>query len=58
MEEQKIITIAKPRVTIRKNMSGYTWDVGLSESGSEEELKKIVNEIMATHKLIKEKVEF
>ena len=52
MEEQKITTLTKPRVTLKKYGKGYSWDIALSEG---ENLTEIIEEIEKANNLMKQK---
>ena len=53
MEDQKIITITKSRVTLKKLSKGcYNWDISSSEG---ENLTEIIGEIEKANNLMKEK---
>ena len=53
MEEQKITTITKPRITLKKLSTGiYNWDISSSEG---ETLTEIIEEIEKANNLMKSK---
>lgn len=52
MEEQKIITTTKPRITLKKTTGKYNWDIASSESGSLAEIKLIISELETANEIM------
>ena len=52
MEEQIIRTIFSPRVTLKKNTKGVSWEIASSSKDSLEEIKEIIEIIEEADKLM------